>query len=470
MLAFKPVILWTDALITLLVATAAVLVVCARRREHLRDPWRQVTRSSLGMSALVVLTAYSAVALLDSIHFRWALPSDNKGQVQYAAEVLSVFDVMVTPLRAHTEKTYSAPLATHLYAKETTQMPDGKTVRVFPRLKYGGSHLKDPERERAGDILRTTLTAVTASVLVWVIMSLGVVAWLARRWCEPYASALTRVVRARCDLPWHVVLLTAGLLVVLVGWFMALAPLYHVLGTDKVGQDVLYQALKSIRTGLVIGTVTTLVTLPFAVLLGIMAGFFKGWVDDVVQYLYTTLNSIPGVLLIAASVLMLQVYIDTHPELFQTQLERSDLRLLFLCIILGVTSWTGLCRLLRGEALKLSTVDFIQAATALGVSRGRIITRHLLPNVMHIVLITLVLDFSGLILAEAVLSYVGVGVDPVTNSWGNMINAARLEMAREPMVWWSLTAAFIFMFVLVLAANIFSDTVRDAFDPRLRKQ
>ena len=470
MLAFKPVILWTDALITLLVATAAVLVVCARRREHLRDPWRQVTRSSLGMSALVVLTAYSAVALLDSMHFRRALPSDNKGQVQYAAEVLSVFDLMVTPLRTHTEKTYSAPLTTHLYAKETTQMPDGKTVRVFPRLKYGGSHLKDPERERTVDILRTTVIAVTASVLVWVIMSLGVVAWLARRWREPYASALTRVMRARSDLPWHMVLLTAGLLVVLVGWFMALAPLYHVLGTDKVGQDVLYQALKSIRTGLVIGTVTTLVTLPFAVLLGIMAGFFKGWVDDVVQYLYTTLNSIPGVLLIAAAVLMLQVYIDTHPELFQTQLERSDLRLLFLCIILGVTSWTGLCRLLRGEALKLSTVDFIQAATALGVSRGRIITRHLLPNVMHIVLITLVLDFSGLILAEAVLSYVGVGVDPVTNSWGNMINAARLEMAREPMVWWSLTAAFIFMFVLVLAANIFSDTVRDAFDPRLRKQ
>ncbi|MDO8785851.1 MAG: hypothetical protein Q7J12_06490, partial [Syntrophales bacterium] len=271
MLAFKPVILWTDALIYLLVVTAAVLAVYARRKEHLRDPWRQVTRSRLGMSALVVLTAYSAVALLDSIHFRRALPANNKGQVQYAAEALSVFDVMVTPLRTHTEKTYSAPLATHLYAKETTQMPDGKTVRVFPRLKYGGSHLKDPERERAGDILRTTLTAVTASVLVWVIMSLGVVAWLARRWREPYASTLTRVVRARGDLPWHVVLLTAGLLVVLVGWFMALAPLYHVLGTDKVGQDVLYQALKSIRTGLVIGTVTTLVTLPFAVLLGIMA-------------------------------------------------------------------------------------------------------------------------------------------------------------------------------------------------------
>jgi peptide/nickel transport system permease protein len=138
-------------------------------------------------------------------------------------------------------------------------------------------------------------------------------------------------------------------------------------------------------------------------------------------------------------------------------------------MILGITSWTGLCRLLRAESLKLSQVDYIQAATAFGVSRLRIITRHLLPNVMHIVMISIVLDFSGLVLAEAILSYVGVGVDPSMNSWGNMINSARLEMAREPIVWWSILAAFIFMFTLVLAANLFSDAVRDAFDPRLRK-
>jgi peptide/nickel transport system permease protein len=134
-----------------------------------------------------------------------------------------------------------------------------------------------------------------------------------------------------------------------------------------------------------------------------------------------------------------------------------------------VTSWTGLCRLLRGETLKLREVEYIQAAHALGSSHVSILSRHVIPNVMHLVLIAVVLDFSGLVLAEAVLSYVGVGVDPTTDSWGNMINGARLEMAREPMVWWSLAAAFVFMFTLVLAANLFSDAVRDAFDPRLRK-
>jgi peptide/nickel transport system permease protein len=204
--------------------------------------------------------------------------------------------------------------------------------------------------------------------------------------------------------------------------------------------------------------------------MGILAGYMRGWIDDIVQYTYTTLNSIPGVLLIAAAILMLQVFMANNPEYFETTVERADIRLLFLCIILGITSWTGLCRLLRGEALKLREAEYIQAAVSFGVSHGKVITRHILPNVMHVVLITVVLDFSGLVLAEAVLSYVGVGVDPTMNSWGNMINGARLEMAREPVVWWSLLAAFIFMFALVLAANLFSDAVRDAFDPRGRER
>jgi len=268
--------------------------------------------------------------------------------------------------------------------------------------------------------------------------------------------------------PWRAVLLTAGLVLAVAVPLALLSAQYHVLGTDKVGQDVFYEALKSVRTGLVIGTLTTLVMLPLALLLGVMAGYFGGWVDDVIQYVYTTLNAIPGVLLIAAAMLITQAWIDLHPNIFETVSQRADLRLLFLCLILGITSWTGLCRLLRGEALKLRELEYVEAARAFGVSNWRILTRHLAPNVMHIVLITVVMEFSGLVLAEAVLSYVGVGVDPSMISFGTMINSARLELAREPMVWWSLAAAFVFMFLLVLSANLFSDSVRDAFDPRIR--
>ncbi|HNF67684.1 MAG TPA: ABC transporter permease, partial [Plasticicumulans sp.] len=138
-----------------------------------------------------------------------------------------------------------------------------------------------------------------------------------------------------------------------------------------------------------------------------------------------------------------------------------------LCFILGLTSWTGLARLLRGEVLKLRELEYVQAAQAFGVSDLRIIARHLLPNLMHIVIIALVMDFSGLVLAEAVLSYVGIGVDPTMISFGTMINNARMELGREPVVWWSLVAAFAFMFAMVLAANLLADAVRDAFDPRM---
>src|SRR5690606_28457745 len=166
---------------------------------------------------------------------------------------------------------------------------------------------------------------------------------------------------------------------------------------------------------------------------------------------------------------MRQVYICTRPHLFDTAAARADLRLFLLCMILGLTGWSGLCRLLRAETLKLRELEYVQAARAFGVSHWQIMRRHLLPNVMHIVLITVVLEFSGLVLDAAVLSYPGLGVDPSMNSFGSMIDSARLEMSRDPMIWWNLLTAFVFMLALVLAANLFADAVREAFDPRARR-
>ncbi len=462
-----PVILWTDALIYLLVSAGIGFVIYVRRHEHLRAPWRQMMRSRLGMSAAVVLSAYVLIGLLDSMHFHPRLER-SEGGVGYSAEILSVFDVIMTPMRTKVEKTYSAPFATHLYAKESIELPGGQQIRDYRRLVYGGSHLEDVA-DRPRDIALTSLRAVAEGITVSLLLAAVLLSLFARRADVSFRAKLASVLHGHEPVPWVVILGTAAVLVVL-GFLVArLGTAYHIFGTDKVGQDVLFQALKSIRTGLVIGTLTTLVMLPFAIFLGIPAGYFRGWVDDTIQYIYTTLNSIPGVLLIAAAILMLQVYMTTHAERFENVAARADMRLLFLCIILGITSWTGLCRLLRGETLKLREVEYIQAAHAFGVGSFSIILRHILPNVMHIVLITVVLDFSGLVLAEAVLSYVNIGVDPSTVSWGNMINSARLEMAREPIVWWSLAAAFVFMFTLVLSANLFSDAVRDAFDPRIRK-
>ena len=466
----QPVILWTDALVFLLFAVVFGFAVYARNKEHLRVPWREVVRSRMAVASLVVLTVFTITGLLDSMHFRKALPThEGQQEVQYSGDVLSLLDELLGDMRTQVEKTYSAPFATHLFTKESVIGEGGERHRVFPRLKYAGVHLVELE-ERGVDIALRAARALIEAVAVMLVLCVLLTVWLAKRWGLSVADSLRRIRRGESDVPWRTAISAVFVFVLIIALIANLASVYHIFGTDKVGKDVLYQTIKSIRTGLVIGTLTTLVMLPFAVILGMMAGYFRGWVDDVIQYLYTTLNSIPGVLLIAAAVLMMQVYMDNHPELFETMAERADLRLLFLCLILGITSWTGLCRLLRGETLKLRELDYVQAANAFGVTKSTILIRHLLPNLLHLVLIAVVIDFSGLVLAEAVLSYVGVGVDPTTMSWGNMINRARLEMAREPMVWWSLLAAFSFMFTLVLAANLFSDAVRDAFDPRLRTQ
>ena len=465
----QPVFLWTDILVFILVAVVVAFGFYARRKEHLRAPWREVVRSRMAVASLVVLSVYTVTGLLDSVHFRQALEmQEGQRDLQYSGEVTSLLDLLLGPMRSQEEKTYSAPFATRLFTKETVIGPDGEKIRTWPRLKFGGAHLTDPATEKWPDIRKRVAQAVGEALVIMLAVGWLLAFLLARKWRKPVLSVMHSMLTGTTDVPWRTALVSLSVFVLVITLIANLSGVYHLLGTDKVGQDVLYQTIKSIRTGLVIGTLTTLIMLPFAVMLGMLAGYFRGWVDDVIQYLYTTLNSIPGVLLIAAAVLMMQVYVANHPEMFETMAERADMRLLFLCLILGITSWTGLCRLLRGETLKLRELDYVQAADAFGVSKFSILMRHLLPNLMHLVLIAVVIDFSGLVLAEAVLSYVGVGVDPTTMSWGNMINRARLEMAREPVVWWSLLAAFTFMFTLVLAANLFSDAVRDAFDPRLR--
>lgn len=441
------IILWTDALLFILVSLLLGLGFYWRGKAAFKRPVQHIVGNPTGMAALVVLLFFMLIGLLDSIHYQTTEKTSHA--------IISLLDDWATPLRQHGEKTYSAPFAATLYSKEMIMLADGSTLWTTPRLEFGGRHLHDPETQHFSDVLQKSAVAIAKGSALALLCS-GLLFVLLRPRLSP--ASINAVLATVFSL-----LLSAYVLT-------DLSAYYHVFGTDKVGEDVFYQALKSIRTGLLIGSLTTFIMLPLAIVFGILAGFFQGWVDDVIQYIYTTLNSIPSVLLIAAAILMVQVHMAKHEEAFTSVIVRADTRLLFLCLILGVTSWTGLCRLLRAETLKLREMDFVQAAQALGVKQGQILFRHILPNVMHLVLISVVLDFSALVLAEAVLSYINIGVDPTTYSWGNMINGARLEMAREPLVWWSLTAAFVFMFALVLAANLFADTVQDAFDPRRSEQ
>ncbi|MCP5123817.1 MAG: ABC transporter permease [Pseudomonadales bacterium] len=447
----KPVLLWSDALVFMLVIVLTTFFYRLRNDPQTRERWGQVFSSRLGMITFTVIMVYVGIALLDSLHFRRALPHPegvDTTEVFYDNKVTSVLDIMLDGMGDRFERTYSAPFALKSFEKSNMKDEQGNEVRDFEWLEHAGQHLASPA-DKWPDLLRLSAIALAWGLLASAVLVGAQWSWLRGSIYPWYAS-------------WAVQVLITCFMV----WLVYISRYYHVLGTDQGGTDVAYQSIKGIRTGVLLGTLSTLVMLPIAVTLGVSAGYFKGWVDDVVQYLYTTLSSIPGILLIAASVLLFQVYIDLNPDYFSVGMEKADARFIALCFILGLTSWSSLCRLIRAETLKISQLGYVQAAHAFGVSHSRILGRHILPNVVHIILITFVLDFSSLVLAEAVLSYIGVGIDPSMGSWGNMINGARSELSREPAVWWTLTGAFFFMFILVLAANLFSDLVRDAFDPR----
>lgn len=223
----------------------------------------------------------------------------------------------------------------------------------------------------------------------------------------------------------------------------------HLLGTDILGRDVVYRALKGARVALLIGAFTSLLVIPIALLFGVSAGYFGRRIDDGVFFLITVLASVPSLLLLIALIMALG---------------RGTLQ---VCIALGVTGWVQFCRIARGETLKLREAEYVDAARALGVSDMKIIVRHILPNIAHLIIITFALSFTGLVLSETILSYLGIGLE---GSWGQMIDQARNELSRTPIVWWNLAGASVLLFALVLAVNVIADAMRDIADPRTRRE
>jgi peptide/nickel transport system permease protein len=223
----------------------------------------------------------------------------------------------------------------------------------------------------------------------------------------------------------------------------------HLLGTDLLGRDVVYRTLKGVRVALLIGGLTSLVVIPIALLFGVSAGYYGRRIDDAVFFAMTVLASVPSLLLLIALIMVLG---------------RGTVQ---VCVALGVTGWVHFCRIARGETLKLREADFVAAARALGVSEAAIIRRHILPNIAHLIIITFALSFTALVLSETILSYLGIGLE---GSWGQMIDQARNELSRTPIVWWNLAGASLALFVLVLAVNVIADAMRDIIDPRTRRE
>jgi ABC-type dipeptide/oligopeptide/nickel transport system permease subunit len=232
-----------------------------------------------------------------------------------------------------------------------------------------------------------------------------------------------------------------------VGSSYAAPSMKHWLGTDIFGRSVLAKIIKGTEVAMSVGFVVGLIAVTIGLALGALAGYFGGIVDECIVWFYTTVASVPNIMLLIALTFILGKGI------------------LSVYIALGMTNWVELCRLVRGEVKRHKDREYVQAATALGASHLRKLCRHILPNVLHIVIICFALIFQFAIKSEVILSYLGLGVQD-SPSWGVMIDDARVELTRG--IWWQLTFATLAMFLIVLALNILSDALRDALDPKLK--
>ncbi len=222
----------------------------------------------------------------------------------------------------------------------------------------------------------------------------------------------------------------------------------HPLGTDELGRDVLARMIYGARISLKVGFVAVGIATLIGIVLGALAGYYAGWVDAVIMRLVDIMLCFPSFFLILAVIALLE------PSIWN------------IMAVIGLTSWMGVARLVRAELLSLKEREFVTAARALGAHDLRIIFRHLLPNAMAPVLVSATLGVAGAILTESALSFLGIGVQPPTPSWGNILTAGKdnIEVA-----WWLSVFPGLAILITVLAYNLFGEGLREALDPRLRE-
>jgi peptide/nickel transport system permease protein len=425
--------LMSDIIYLLINFFICLFVYFAHQNPFNQRIWLKLFRQPLGAISLGVVLFFWLISILDSIRIHQS----------------TIIDLIFFPLNQYMEYSYSKPFSMYLMLPKVKFL-HGQYVALYSHLTYVPKIFKDNHQ-----------------MISWVVTQ--VVHIMGIFWGSVFILKILfrRKIALLHAYQKNILFMLLSFLFCVTTFILlyVLSRQFHVFGTGQIGQDILYQAIKSIRTGMLISLMTTMIMLPFALAFGLIAGYFGGAVDLLVQFIYTTISSIPGVLFIGASLLSWQIYISAHFSNWSI-VQVADSRLMMICVLLGLSDWASLCRYIRAEVLKIRELDYVLSAKILGSSNTSILVKHILPNTMHMIITTIVLNFSYLVLAESVLTYLGIGVSPLTISWGNMINAARLELARDPIVWWPLMAAFIFMFLLVLSCNLLADCLRKALNPR----
>ena len=243
----------------------------------------------------------------------------------------------------------------------------------------------------------------------------------------------------------------------------------HWLGTDYLGRDVFLRAVFASKTAVKVGVIASLISAFVGVTLGMLAGYYGGKTDDFAVWIYSTFASMPSLLFILAFALLvskgfLSPTLEKSFALLAKGL-RTEPGMLAVYLGIGLTGWVALCRVVRAETMKLRDRQYVLAARAMGLSDFRILTRHVLPNLAHLIIVYFTMRFAFAVMTEVIVSYLGLGVQ-FEPSWGVMIADGQERLWRG--IWWEVGGATVFMFILVLALNLLGDALRDALDPRLR--
>jgi peptide/nickel transport system permease protein len=221
----------------------------------------------------------------------------------------------------------------------------------------------------------------------------------------------------------------------------------HLLGTDDIGRDVLSRVIYGTRVSLSVGLVSVSIYVVIGTVLGSLSGYFGGWVDSTIQRFTDAIMCFPSLIIIIAAVAII------GPSIYNVM------------IVIGLLTWPGICRLVRGQILTLREREFVEAARALGASPMRVILAHLLPNTVAPITVAATFGVAAAILTEAGLSFLGLGVQPPTPSWGNLINTAQSAAVLQDMPWLWIPAG-VMIALSVLSINFIGDGLRDALDPR----
>ena len=228
----------------------------------------------------------------------------------------------------------------------------------------------------------------------------------------------------------------------------------YLMGTDSQGRDILTRIIHGGKMTMTIGAVAVIVSSLIAIIIGCLSGYFGGWVDMLLMRVTEIFSSIPFL----PFAMMLSYVIRTKPISETT-------RIFIIMVILGLLSWTGLARMIRGQVLAEREKEFVIAAQSMGVKENRIAFKHILPNVISIILVNMTLDFAGCLLTESSLSYLGFGVQQPQPTWGNMLYGANNSIVIQN-YWWQWLFPAIFLSIATISINIIGDTLRDVLDPK----